>query len=178
MVRTKTRGRGSSTFDRLLDLASFETEGPLLGAVHQPEADRVHFSAPSIGHSPVATRPSDESPNSSFKKGSPVPRAASSEFFDVEAEGTAPSGWSDSVRGAALLDEQALVPSQVKQCCEAILGCGALPEPEADLAAFRAAVKESLGGVTPVFDPVTKAMRPWVDPERLCKKKKDGCCIM
>jgi potassium voltage-gated channel Eag-related subfamily H protein 7 len=108
MVRTKTRGRGSSTFDRLLDLASFETQGPLLGAVHQPEADRVHFSAPSIGHSPVATRPSDESPNSSFKKGSPVPRAASSEFFDVEAEGTAPSGWSDSVRGAALLDEQAL----------------------------------------------------------------------
>ena len=77
-----------------------------------------------------------------------------------------------------LLDEQALVPSQVKQCCEAILGCGALPEPEADLAAFRAAVEESLGGVTPVFDPVTKAMRPWVDPERLCKKKKDGCCIM
>ena len=112
MVRTKTSGRGSSTFDRLLDLASFETTGPLLGAVHQPETDRVHFSAPSIGHSPVATRPSDESPNSSFKKGSPVPRAASSEFFDVEAEGTAPSGWSDSVRaggsGAALLDEQAL----------------------------------------------------------------------
>jgi hypothetical protein len=77
-----------------------------------------------------------------------------------------------------LLDEQALVPSQVKQCCEAILGCGTLPEPEADLAAFRAAVKESLGGVTPVFDPISKAMRPWVDPARLCKKKQEGCCIM
>ena len=36
-----------------------------------------------------------------------------------------------------ILDEQALVPSQVKQYCETLLGCGVLPEPEADLAAFR-----------------------------------------
>ena len=77
-----------------------------------------------------------------------------------------------------LLDEQALVPSQIKQCCEAILGCGTLPEPEADPAAFRAAVKESLGSVSPVFDPISKAMRPWVDPQRLCKTKKESCCIM
>jgi len=70
-----------------------------------------------------------------------------------------------------LLDETALVPSQVKQCCEAILGCGALPEPDADLPAFRAAVAESLSAVPPVFDPTTRTMRPWVDAKQLCKKK-------
>ena len=70
-----------------------------------------------------------------------------------------------------LLDEQALVPSQVKQCCEAILGCGALPEPEADPAAFRAAVAECLSAVPRVFDPTSKTMRTWVDPSQLCKRK-------
>ena len=49
---------------------------------------------------------------------------------------------------------------------------------QADPAAFRAAVKESLGSVSPVFDPISKAMRPWVDPQRLCKTKKESCCIM
>ena len=50
---------------------------------------------------------------------------------------------------------------------------------QADPAAFRAAVKESLGSVSPVFDPISKVMRPWVDPQRLlCKAKKESCCIM
>jgi hypothetical protein len=49
---------------------------------------------------------------------------------------------------------------------------------QADPAAFRAAVKESLGSVSPVFDPISKAMRPWVDPQRLSKAKKESCCIM
>lgn len=77
-----------------------------------------------------------------------------------------------------LLDEQALVPSQVKQCCEAILGCGVLPEPEADPAAFRAAVRESLLGVAPVFDPVSKTMKPWVNAQKLCPKKGFLSCIL
>lgn len=68
-----------------------------------------------------------------------------------------------------LLDEQALVPSQVKQCVEAILGCGVLPEPDAGIAAFRAAVKETLTGTLPVFDPVSRTMRPWVNADELCK---------
>jgi hypothetical protein len=73
-----------------------------------------------------------------------------------------------------ILDEQALVPSQVKQYCETLLGCGVLPEPEADLAAFRAAVKKNLSGVPQVFCPATKAMRPWVDASSLCKPKRAG----
>jgi len=73
-----------------------------------------------------------------------------------------------------ILDEQALVPSQVKQYCETLLGCGVLPEPEADLAAFRAAVKKNLSGVPQVFCPATKAMRPWVDASSLCKPNRAG----
>tara|TARA_B110001452_G_scaffold266976_1_gene275271 strand:+ start:91 stop:1173 length:1083 start_codon:yes stop_codon:yes gene_type:complete len=68
-----------------------------------------------------------------------------------------------------LLDEQALVPSQVKQCVEAILGCGVLPEPDAGITEFRAAVKEALTGAPPVFDPVSRTMRPWVNADELCK---------
>jgi len=73
-----------------------------------------------------------------------------------------------------LLDEQALVPNQVRLCCEALLGCGTLPEPEADLPAFKAAVREGLTGVAPTFDPVSRAMRPWINADRLCRPKKAG----
>ena len=65
-----------------------------------------------------------------------------------------------------LLDEQTLVPNQVKRCCEAILGCSELPEPEVDPMAFKMAIKESLRDVAPVFDPVSKSMRPWVDTKK------------
>lgn len=71
-----------------------------------------------------------------------------------------------------LLDEQALVASQVKQFCELMLGCGVLPEPEADGAAFRAAVQECLQSVRPVYDPLSKRMKPWVDTNKLCKQSK------
>lgn len=73
-----------------------------------------------------------------------------------------------------LLDEQTLVPSQVKLFCEAIIGCGVLPEPEADPDAFRTAVKESLSAVAPVFDPVSRRMKPWVDTGLLCRPKRTG----
>jgi hypothetical protein len=65
-----------------------------------------------------------------------------------------------------LLDEQTLVPNEVKRCCEAILGCSELPEPEVDLMAFRMAVNESLRDEAPVFDPVSNSMRPWVDTKK------------
>ena len=43
-----------------------------------------------------------------------------------------------------LIDEARLVPSQVKQVCELILGRGALPEPEADWKGFKDALKAAI----------------------------------
>jgi len=79
-----------------------------------------------------------------------------------------------------LLDEQALLPSQAKTLIEKILGCPELPEPEVDMAGFRAALKDALGRAPNVYNPVTKSMKPWIDVSalnRVLNKGKGGCAV-
>ena len=43
-----------------------------------------------------------------------------------------------------LIDQSALLPSQIKMMCEAVLGCTNLPDPDVDPKAFIAAVDEQV----------------------------------
>ena len=68
------------------------------------------------------------------------------------------------------LDEAPLSPSQVKQFCELLLGCGPLPEPELDSAAFLQQLKVAVKAAGKVYDPLRRRMRPWVNMTRLTLK--------
>lgn len=75
-----------------------------------------------------------------------------------------------------LLDEQALLPSQVRQFCTLLLSDGsgggvALPEPELDPRAFVTAVTAALqrSDAPPVFDPLSGRMKPWIDTAALAR---------
>lgn len=68
-----------------------------------------------------------------------------------------------------LLDEAALLPSQVRQFCELLLGVP-LPEPDLDAAAFIAAVQAALQTMPPVFDPLTSRLKPWIDVHLLTRQ--------
>ena len=74
-----------------------------------------------------------------------------------------------------LMDETALLPSQAKQLCERILGCGELPEPEVDPEGFRTVLREALTRLPPVYSPVKQAMAPWVDVDKVLG---GGACIV
>ena len=88
------------------------------------------------------------------------------------------------------LDEKALLPWQLKEFLEDllgadVLGAGGLPEPELDPRAFAEAVGSALGGLPPVYDPRQSKMRPWVDTRALerhvARAKRGGdavCSIM
>uniref|UniRef100_A0A7S3AKN0 Uncharacterized protein n=1 Tax=Haptolina ericina TaxID=156174 RepID=A0A7S3AKN0_9EUKA len=65
-----------------------------------------------------------------------------------------------------LLDEKALMPTQVKQLCEVLLGVS-LPEPELNPAAFSTAVTHALAEAPAVFDPIRSVMGPWIKTSRL-----------
>jgi len=65
------------------------------------------------------------------------------------------------------LDEQRMLPSQVKQFVEFTLGCPPLPDPDADAAAFLNAVGEALKSAPPTFDPLLLREAPWFDMGRL-----------
>ena len=68
-----------------------------------------------------------------------------------------------------LLDEAALLPSQMRQFCELLLGVP-LPEPDLDAAAFVAAVRAALQTMPPVFDPLTSRLKPWIDVHLLTRQ--------
>ena len=75
-----------------------------------------------------------------------------------------------------LLDEKKLIPSQIKQFAEMILGCAPLPEPELDEKAFAAALQSAMAQVPDVYDPHSKMMKPWIDLKRLSTRR--GSCII
>lgn len=62
-----------------------------------------------------------------------------------------------------LLDEKAFVPSQVRQLCELLLGCGPLPEPEIEWKAFHAALNDAVASAPTTIDPRTGRRRPWIN---------------
>lgn len=68
------------------------------------------------------------------------------------------------------LDEQRLLPSQIKEFVETLLGCDILPEPEIDCRAFVAGVKAALtaeGGGCEVVDPASGRVQPWLNVREL-----------
>ena len=65
------------------------------------------------------------------------------------------------------IDDAPLSPSQVKQLCELILGCGPLPEPELDSAAFLQQLKVAVKAAGKVYDPLRRSMKPWVNMTHL-----------
>mmetsp|Transcript_24810 Transcript_24810/g.56549 ORF Transcript_24810/g.56549 Transcript_24810/m.56549 type:complete len:346 (-) Transcript_24810:238-1275(-) len=66
-----------------------------------------------------------------------------------------------------LLDEKPLIPSQIKQFAELLLGCSNLPEPEVDRKGFAEAVKNALAEVPLTYDPRTKSMKPWINVKHI-----------
>ena len=65
-----------------------------------------------------------------------------------------------------LIDEAALLPSQVRRICEILLDC-ALPPPEVDRAVFIAAVRRALESLPLAYEPRSGSLRPWVDCDAL-----------
>jgi len=90
------------------------------------------------------------------------------------------------------LDEQALLPSQIRQFLQMLLGSDLdLPEPELDIPTFLEAVRVALKDEAPALDPRSGKMRPWVDLRSLerslnrsvrCNGKgasgEGGCTVM
>jgi len=77
-----------------------------------------------------------------------------------------------------LLDEHRLIPSQVKQFAELLLGCPPLPEPEIDAKAFAKALQGALAELPPVYDPQTKTMKAWIDVKKLAGPGSSGGCTL
>jgi len=73
-----------------------------------------------------------------------------------------------------LLDETRLLPSQAKDLAELILGCGPLPEPEADPEAFLAALTRAQAEVPAVFHPIKGSAQPWFNVQKFGKMLKGG----
>lgn len=62
------------------------------------------------------------------------------------------------------------MPFQQRQFAELLLGCETLPEPELDAQAFKMAVQRALKHLPPVYDPIARQMRPWINPSLLLGK--------
>merc|ERR1711907_302372 len=82
------------------------------------------------------------------------------------------------------LDESKLLPSQVKQFIEDLLGSDLLPEPELDPHGFYKAVQLELSKQQMVYDPRGRRMKPWIDVSALEKHVRtkikggsEGCTI-
>ncbi|KAL1529066.1 hypothetical protein AB1Y20_000028 [Prymnesium parvum] len=64
-----------------------------------------------------------------------------------------------------LLDERPLMPSQLRQLCELLLGCPPLADPQTDFAAFVSQLRRALDVAHPVYDVLSAAYRPWIDAD-------------
>ena len=71
-----------------------------------------------------------------------------------------------------LIDQSALLPSQIKLMCESLLGCTELPDPDVDPKAFIAAVDEQVALHPKVFDPPSGKMQPWIKTDVLKTRLK------
>mmetsp|Transcript_29238 Transcript_29238/g.48504 ORF Transcript_29238/g.48504 Transcript_29238/m.48504 type:complete len:366 (-) Transcript_29238:225-1322(-) len=78
-----------------------------------------------------------------------------------------------------LLDEITLLPSQIKQFCELLLGCDLLPEPEVDVNAFIAQLEVALKTTPIVFDTISGSSRHWINIKTLKRTLKgDAGCVL
>lgn len=91
-------------------------------------------------------------------------------------------GMSEKVFDA--LDEMRLMPSQISDFLQALLGIEYLPEPELDKQAFLSEIRSALNAQPHALDPSSGRLRPWVDMAKLERaldpKRCDqpGCLIM
>lgn len=72
------------------------------------------------------------------------------------------------------LDEVALLPLQIAEFIEGLLGVAIGHDPQIETAEFLRCVKEALASIPPVVNPMTLKARPWVDLERLEKALRSG----
>jgi len=75
-----------------------------------------------------------------------------------------------------LLDEAPLMPSQTRELCELLLGCGPLPEPELEWASFMTQLKVALTSAPSTVDPRTGRRCAWIDTVRI--GTLHGGCLM
>jgi len=85
------------------------------------------------------------------------------------------------------LDEQALMPSQIRTFIQLLFGLSDLPEPELDRPGFVEAVRQALQEQPLAYDSRSRRMKPWIDLRKLehaltpgvrCGKDAGGCMIM
>jgi len=72
-----------------------------------------------------------------------------------------------------LLDEAKLVPSQVREFCELLLGTGPLPEPQLDFGDFFAALTAAVNAAPSTVDPRTGRRAQWINLGRI-KRLRPG----
>lgn len=75
-----------------------------------------------------------------------------------------------------LLDENRLAPSQVRQMCELLLGCGQLPDPQTDWLGFDDALRAALASAPSTVDPRSGRRRPWIDQKRVGRMRPGAAC--
>jgi len=84
------------------------------------------------------------------------------------------------------IDEESLLPPQIKEFMCTLLGVPELPEPEIDLNGFVSAVQQALLTQPRVIDPRSGKLQPWVDLRALeralrskkCASNSNGCALM
>ena len=84
------------------------------------------------------------------------------------------------------IDEESLLPPQIKEFMCTLLGVPELPEPEIDLNGFVSAVQQALLTQPRVIDPRSGKLQPWVDLRALeralrskkCASNANGCALM
>jgi len=79
------------------------------------------------------------------------------------------------------LDESSLLPFQIKEFVEDLLGITIGHDPQVDKDAFLNDVKEALAEVPPVLHPITLQPKPWLDLNRLeraMRPKQQGCVLL
>lgn len=93
-------------------------------------------------------------------------------------EAAAIAGLSSPLLSSSLLSSSHLLLSrraeQAKDLAELILGCGPLPEPEADPEAFLAALTRAQAEVPAVFHPIKGSAQPWFNVQKFGKMLKGG----
>jgi len=73
-----------------------------------------------------------------------------------------------------LLDERPLMPSQMAELCELVLGCPPLPDPQIDFAKFERELARAVQVAPMVYDAMAGCHRPWIDTSSVASRYSPG----